>query len=81
MPNFAGGGTSRTQAPYLVKTLKLELKALPGERVKIPELEQKAIIRCVTVNQGGTVQYEVHYFANGDRKSCYLYADEFESVA
>lgn len=63
-----------------MKNLKLELKALPGDRIKIPELEQKAVIRSVTVNQGGTIQYEVCYFASGDRKSCCLFADEFDLV-
>ena len=59
------------------RNVTLRLKALPGERVRIPELEQKATVRSISVNQGGSVQYEIHYFANGERKSAYLFADEF----
>jgi len=62
------------------KTLNLKVKAVPGDRVKVPELEQKAVVRSVTINQGGTIQYEVCYFASGERRMCFLFADEFELV-
>jgi hypothetical protein len=60
------------------KNLHLKVKAVPGDRVKVPELEQRAVVRSVTINQGGTIQYEICYFATGERKSVYLFADEFE---
>lgn len=60
-----------------MKKLEIQVKAIPGDFVKVYELDQTCMIRCVSVQRNNQLTYQIEYFANGDQKSCWLYDDQF----
>lgn len=56
----------------------IDIKADIGDRIHVPALELKnAVVIAIYMGQHRTT-YEMAYFHNGDRKTCYLNDDEFE---
>jgi hypothetical protein len=60
-----------------MKERTLKIKVDVGERVRVPALECTAVILGLYVGKHWTT-YEIAYFHNGKRESCYLYEHEFE---
>jgi hypothetical protein len=60
-----------------MKERTVKIKADVGERVRVPTLECTAVIIALYVGAHATT-YEIAYFHDGDRKTCYLYDHEFE---
>jgi hypothetical protein len=51
------------------------VRADVGQRVHIPGLEVDAVVLSILINLQG-VQYEVAWFANGDRNTAYVFDHE-----
>lgn len=68
-----------TMADCLPTIVAPAVAAMPGTRVWVPGLEEWAICRSLNIAYAGTT-YEVAWFSNGDRKTAWLYADEFSRV-
>ena len=64
----------------LVRQINCVVKAVPGDVIRVKDLELKTKVRAVLMSPRG-VTYQIYYFHNGEQKSVYLYDDEFELVS
>lgn len=59
---------------------QVDVAAIYGDRVYITEIESYARVKSVSIGHGGA-QYELSWFSNGDLKTGWFMADQFEERA